>query len=97
MKPREPRSNGDTRTSDAGSLIGYGQLLTDKALALSVWAGLIGLALIALLVSRGTSYHQLAIGILVATVLLFLLLLLVEIVWTGLVSIFGVHSRKRAG
>lgn len=94
MKPRDRRSNGDTRTSDAGSLIGCGQLLTDKAFALSVWAGLIGLASIALLVSRGTSYYQLAIGILVATVLLFLLLSLVEIVWSGLASIFEVRSRK---
>ena len=70
------------------------QLLVDNAPALSVWAGFIGLASIALLFSRGTSYHQLAIGILSAAVLLCLFLSLVEIFCDLLVFIFRAGPRR---
>ena len=70
------------------------QLLAHNAPALSVGAGFIGLASIAFLFSGGTSYHQLAIGILIAAVLLCLLLSLVEILCDVLVFIFMAGPRR---
>ena len=70
------------------------QLLTDNAPALSVWAGFIGLASLALLVSRGTSYHQLTIGILIAAILICLLLAVVELVCNVLVFMFKPGPRR---
>ena len=53
------------------------------------WAALIAAALIAFWATRGIEYHQLALGILLSSVTLLVLLSLVELVWQALEAIFG--------
>jgi hypothetical protein len=53
------------------------------------WAGLIAAALIAFWATRGTEYHQLALGILLSSVTLLVLLSLVELVWQALEAMLG--------
>jgi uncharacterized membrane protein len=53
------------------------------------WAALIAAALIAFWATRRTEYHQLALGILLSSVTLLLLLSLVELVWQALEAMFG--------
>jgi uncharacterized membrane protein len=53
------------------------------------WAALIAAALIAFWTTRGTEYHQLALGILLSSVALLILLSLVEVVWRALEATFG--------
>jgi hypothetical protein len=45
------------------------------------WAALIGCALVAYWISRDTSYHQLAVGVLAAAVTLLVVMLVFEAVW----------------
>jgi hypothetical protein len=60
----------------------------DPSMAWS-WAALIAAALIAFWATRGTDYHQLALGILLSSVALLILLSLVEVVWRALEATFG--------
>ena len=53
------------------------------------WAGLIAAALIALWATRGNKYHQFALGILVSSVSLLVLLSFVELVWQALEAMLG--------
>lgn len=53
------------------------------------WAALIAAALIAFRATRGTEYHQLALGILLSAVTLVILLSLVEVMWRALEATFG--------
>ena len=53
------------------------------------WAALIAAALIAFWATRGTEYHQLALGIVLSSVTLLVLLSLVELVWQALEAMFG--------
>ena len=53
------------------------------------WAGLIAAALIAFWVTRGNKYHQFALGILVSSVSLLVLLSFVELVWQALEAMLG--------
>ena len=53
------------------------------------WAGLIAATLIVFWATRGTEYHQLALGILLSAVTLLILLSLVEVVWQALEATFG--------
>jgi RsiW-degrading membrane proteinase PrsW (M82 family) len=56
----------------------------------TVWSwALIAAALIAFWATRGTEYHQLALGILLSSVTLLVLLSLVELVWQALEAMFG--------
>lgn len=57
--------------------------------ALWSWAALIAAALIAFWLTRATEYHQLALGILLSSVTLLILLSLVELVWQVMWVIFG--------
>jgi uncharacterized membrane protein len=54
-----------------------------------LWATLIAAALIAFWATRGTEYHQLALGILLSSVALLILLSLVEVIWRALEAMFG--------
>lgn len=76
-----PRTDG--RCADFGRGLAHWtrQLLAEQDPPLLGWALVIGLELIALITGRYTSYHQLTIAILLTTVVLFVLLALVEIVW----------------
>ncbi len=74
------------------------QLLAEQDPPLLAWAVVIALASIALIVGRDTSYQQLTIAILLTTVVLFVLLSLVEIIWRVLGDTFdsdGKTSGKR--
>ena len=53
------------------------------------WAALIAAALITFWATRGTEYHQLALGILLSSVALLILLSMVEVVWRALEATFG--------
>ncbi len=64
------------------------RLLADQDPPLLAWIVVIVLECIALIVTRDTSYQQLTIAILLATVVLFVLLSLVEIVWRILEDAF---------
>lgn len=57
------------------------KLMKGEARALVVWAAVIVAALIWFWVSQGTGNHQLAIGLLLSAVALFVLMALFEIVW----------------
>jgi uncharacterized membrane protein len=53
------------------------------------WTALIAAALITFWATRGTQYHQLALGILLSSVALLVLLSLVELVWQAFEAMFG--------
>ncbi len=55
--------------------------LKEKYATIGWWAALIACALIAYWVSQGTTYHQLAIGILASSITLAGAMLLFEAVW----------------
>jgi hypothetical protein len=57
------------------------QMIAKNARTLVWWAFITGLALIAVVSTRGRSYHQLSIGILLTSLTLFILLSLLEFVW----------------
>jgi hypothetical protein len=52
------------------------------------WAALIAVALILFRVTRGAQYHQLAVGILLSSITLFVALSLFEALWRLLEAIF---------
>jgi hypothetical protein len=60
------------------------QMIAENAQTLVWWALITGLALIAVVSTRGHSYHQLSIGILLTLLTLFILLSLLELVWRAL-------------
>lgn len=64
------------------------QWLAEQDPPLLAWVVAIGLESVALIVARGTSYQQLTIAILLTTVVLFVLLSSVEIVWRVLEDAF---------
>ena len=68
--------------------VGQGDFLADQDPPLLAWIVVIVLECIALIVARDTSYQQLTIAILLSTVVLFVLLSLVEIVWRILEDAF---------
>ena len=94
MKRLISRLPTERRQEDRGH--GITHRMTDNTFALSGCAGLIGLSSIAVVVSRGASYHQLAIEILAAAVILFLLLSLVEVVFEVLTCLFETRLRNGA-
>jgi hypothetical protein len=53
------------------------------------WGALTAGALISFWATRGTEYHQLALGILLSLVSLLILLSLVELVWQALEAVSG--------
>jgi len=57
------------------------RLMKDEARALVIWALVIGAVLVGFWFSRGTDGHQLAVGLLMASTTLFVLMALFEIVW----------------
>ena len=57
------------------------RILKDEANALLGWTAVIGGAVIAFWLSEATSFHQLAVGILLSSGTLFVLMSLVEIIW----------------
>jgi hypothetical protein len=59
-------------------------MLADEAAALCWWGLLIAGALIGYRVSEGTSYHQLAVGILMSSLILFALLAVFECIWSAI-------------
>ena len=68
--------------------------LAEQDPPLLAWIIAIGLELVALIVARDTSYQQLTIAILLTTVVLFVLLTLVEIIWRVLEDAFGSHGKN---
>jgi hypothetical protein len=65
------------------------RLLKDNSTRLCGWAAAICAALIVFWISRGTPYHQLAIGILASAVSLFVLMSLVEAAWFAANEFYG--------
>ncbi|MGH6681850.1 MAG: hypothetical protein ACREDL_23600 [Bradyrhizobium sp.] len=57
------------------------RLMKDEARALVIWALVIAAALIWFWVSRGTDGYQLALGLLMSSVALFIRMALFEILW----------------
>ena len=57
------------------------RLMKDEARALVIWALVIGAVLVGFWFSRGADGHQLAVGLLMASTTLFVLMALFEIVW----------------
>ena len=74
------RNSGDRRIGRAIRMIP--QMLKDDANALIGWTAVIGgAAVVAFWLSEGTSYHQLAVGILMSSGTLLVLMALFEIIW----------------
>lgn len=65
------------------------RLLKDNSTRLCGWAAAITAASIMFWISRGTQYHQLAIGLLASSVSLFVSMSLVEGAWFAAVEFFG--------
>jgi len=55
--------------------------IRDEGRALCGWLAAVGTALLAFWVSEGTTYHQLAVGILMSSATLFVLMAAFEILW----------------
>jgi hypothetical protein len=68
--PQDPRTSRTIR-----------ELIKDENRSLLGWAILIGAWLIGFLLSEGTEYHQLAVGILLSSTTLFALMALLEFLW----------------
>ena len=82
MKRISPQLMGERRADLGHGLAGWTRRWAGKQdPSLLYWAVAFGLECIALIAARDTPYHQLTIGILAATVVLFVLLSLLEIVW----------------
>ena len=58
-------------------------------LAAWLWAAFIAAALVAFWATRQTQYHQLALGLLLSSITLLILLSLVELAWQLLEATFG--------
>jgi hypothetical protein len=65
------------------------RLLKDNSTRLYGWVAAICIAAIIFWISRGTPYHQLAIGILASAVTLFVLMSLVEGAWFAADELLG--------
>jgi hypothetical protein len=74
--------NDDTRPH-GGVLF---KLVQEEARALGGWALLIGAALIGLFLSEGSELHQLSIGVLLASVSLFVTMALFEVAWRAVMD-----------
>lgn len=62
------------------------------------WAAFIAAALAVFWVMRGSQYHQLALGLLLSSITLLILLSLVELAWQVLEATFGFgHSDSTDG
>ena len=59
------------------------------------WAALVAASLIVFWTTRGNRYHQLALGILLSSITLLILLSLVELVWRVLETVFGSGTTDR--
>jgi len=75
-----PDSNSNHRQMDR-AIRAIFRTLKDEAIALFGWAIAIAGALVAFWLSEGTSYHQFAVGMLMASGTLFVLMALFEIIW----------------
>jgi hypothetical protein len=53
------------------------------------WAAFIAAALVVFWATRGSQYHQLALGLLLSSITLLILLSLVELVWQVLEAMLG--------
>jgi hypothetical protein len=78
---------GNELTSMAPRLREYGS-------AISSFAALIGGAMIFLWISRGTQFHQLAIGIMMSAIALTLALALFELCWHLVTRFFGSENKN---
>lgn len=61
------------------------------------WAALIAAALVAFWLTRGTSYHRLALGVLLSSVTLLILLSVFELLWQALAVIFDSDTTDGRG
>lgn len=96
-KDQAPDTPGDAQSGPASSRAAASRLLASgDAPALMQWSAAIVVAVVALQLSRGTSFHQLAIGVLGALICSFVGLSLVEIVWRLVAAArFASSSRRR--
>lgn len=62
------------------------RLIRKNTSALRAWVAVISAALIMFWISRGTEYHQLAIGLLASSVSLFAAMSLFEFVWLAIAA-----------
>jgi hypothetical protein len=75
-----PKGNSNDRQMDR-AVRAILRMLKDEANALFVWTIAISGALVAFWLSEGTSYHQLAVGLLMSSGTLFVLMGLFEFIW----------------
>jgi hypothetical protein len=68
------------------------RLMRDNGKAICIWAAVIGVALILFWISRETRFHQLAIGILLSSVSLFVAMSLFEAVW--LIAVESLRQKR---
>ena len=85
----------EQRSNSGRGLAGWArQWLAEQDPPILAWVVAIGLESVALILARGTSYQQLTIAILLTTVVLFVLLSLVEIVWRVLEEALGIPGKN---
>jgi hypothetical protein len=70
--------------------------LTENRTEVTRWAGLIGGAFIVSLLTLGTSYRQLGIGVLASSVALLVCLMVFEVIWRAvdMIVVFFEGDRK---
>jgi len=75
------RGDKPTRGIRTGRGAGLSGLLRENLLALAGWLCLIAASLIAFRLTEGTQYHHLAVGIMMSSSSLFILMTLFECLW----------------
>ena len=73
--PEKPTAKHDVRT-----------LIRESWRALAGWMGLISASLIGFLLTEGARYHHLAVGVLLTSATLFILMVLFEVAWRLLID-----------
>ena len=93
---REPEPGGRPRgVNDPTSPVATSRRRHEIVKSLSLWAAAIAAAALGFWLTKGTSYHQLAIALLTVLVTLAVALALLEGLWRLLAYAFGSHGAGR--